>query len=133
VWSCSRALVYRAITVLSSQELVERRGSEESALGPSRTLLATTSAGRRALGGWLDTPVLHPRDVRSELMLKLLLHDRLGRDPKQLVATQRQAFAPLEDSLKSRLASAEAFDRTLALWRYTSVQAALRFLDELEA
>jgi DNA-binding PadR family transcriptional regulator len=132
VWSCSRALVYRAIAVLSSQALVERRGSVESAVGPSRTLVATTDAGRRALGRWLETPVLHPRDVRSELMLKLLLHDRLGRDPAKLVAAQRQAFSPLEGSLKSRLDTAEAFDRTLALWRYTSVQAALRFLDELE-
>ena len=38
---------------------------------------------------------------------------------------------PLEESLAARLAASTAFDRTLALWRYTNVQAALRFLDEL--
>ena len=133
VWSCSRPLVYRAIDVLIAQELVEKQGSEESAQGPSRTLLAATAAGRRALERWLTTPVEHPRDVRSELMLKLLLHDRLARDPAKLVEAQRVAFEPLRGLLELRLAQSESFDRTLALWRYTNVQAALRFLDELEA
>ena len=31
VWACSRPLVYRAIDVLAAQELIEKRGSEESA------------------------------------------------------------------------------------------------------
>ena len=66
-------------------------------------------------------------------MLKLLLHHRLGRDPAQLVAAQRRAFLPLRESLAARLGRSEAFDRTLAVWRYTNVQAALSFLDELDA
>ncbi len=132
VWSCTRPLVYRAIDVLAAQGLVEKQGREESAQGPSRTLLAATAAGRRALNRWLTTPVQHPRDVRSELMLKLLLHHRLDRDPEKLVDAQRVAFEPLRESLESKLERSEAFDRTLALWRYTNVQAALRFLDELE-
>ena len=65
-------------------------------------------------------------------MLKLLLHHRLGRDPRKLVEAQRVAFEPLRESLESRLQRSEAFDRTLALWRYTNVESALRFLDELE-
>lgn len=125
-------MVYRAIDVLTAQELVEKLGSEESASGPSRTLLAATAAGRRALDRWLKTPVQHPRDVRSELILKLLLHHRLDRNPEKLVEAQRLAFAPLRASLESKLERSEAFDRTLALWRYTNVQSALRFLDELE-
>jgi len=65
-------------------------------------------------------------------MLKLLLHHRLGRDPTKLVDAQRRAFVPLRESLESRHDRSEAFDRTLALWRYTNVQSALRFLDELD-
>jgi DNA-binding PadR family transcriptional regulator len=133
VWSCSRPLVYRAIEVLAAEGLVEKHGSEESRSGPSRTLVAAAPAGRRALDRWLRTPVRHPRDVRSELMLKLVLHDRLGRDPRGLVRAQRQAFAPLRESLEAQVAAAAAFDRTLALWRATNVEAALRFLGELEA
>jgi hypothetical protein len=93
--------------------------------------VAATPAGRRALERWLATPVQHPRDVRSELMLKLLLHHRLRRDPRKLVAAQRLVFTPLRDSLGAKLERSEAFDRTLALWRYTNVEASLRFLDEL--
>ena len=122
-------MVYRAIDVLTAQGLVEKQGSEESAQGPSRTLLAATAAGRRALGRWLSTPVKHPRDVRSELMLKLLLLDRAGRDPGKLVAAQRKAFEPLERSLATRLERSEGFEHTLTLWRYTAMQAALAFLD----
>lgn len=131
VWACSRPLVYRAIDVLAAQGLIERRGSEESAVGPARTLLAATPKGRRTLLRWLTTPVRHPRDVRSELMLKLLLHHRLGRAPEKLVIAQHRVFVPLERSLAARLAASTAYDRTLALWRYTNVQAALSFLDEL--
>ncbi len=64
-------------------------------------------------------------------MLKLLLHHRLGRDPGKLVEAQRLEFTPLRQSLESKLERSEAFDRTLALWRYTNVEASLRFLDEL--
>ena len=65
-------------------------------------------------------------------MLKLLLRHRLDRDPRRLVEAQRATFEPLRESLESRLGRSEGFDRTLTLWRYTNVQSALRFLDELD-
>ncbi len=57
---------------------------------------------------------------------------RHSREPRKLVETQRRAFAPVRESLESRLGRSEAFDRTLTLWHYTNVQSAMRFLDELE-
>ena len=117
--------------VLAERGLIRKRAPVESALGPARTLLAPTPAGRRALERWLDTPVLHLRDVRSELLLKLLLDHRLGRDSTKLVAVQRAAFGPVAESLEARLGQGDAFEQTLALWRHTTAQAALRFLDEL--
>jgi len=132
VWSCSRPLVYRAIDVLVEQGLVDRHGAEESAVGPSRTLLAPTTAGRRALGRWLGAPVAHLRDVRSELILKLLLAERLGRSTERLLERQRRVFAPLERSLARRLEASAGFERTLALWRHTNAEATLRFLDQLD-
>ena len=131
MWSCPRALVYRAVDVLVERKLIRKRAPVESALGPARTLLAPTPAGRRALDRWLDTPVLHLRDVRSELLLKLLLDHRLGRDSTKLVAVQRAAFGPLAESLQARVGTGDPFEQTLALWRHTTAQAALRFLDRL--
>lgn len=132
VWSCTRPLVYRAIGVLDGRGLIQRHGTQKSHVGPARTLLAVTPAGRRALSTWLRTPVEHVRDVRSELMLKLLLHDRLRRDPARLIDRQKALFVSLADSLEAHLARAEGFDRTLALWRQTNAQGTLRFLDRLE-
>jgi DNA-binding PadR family transcriptional regulator len=131
VWTSPRARVYRAITQLTEQGLIAKNGVEESALGPSRTLLGATPAGRRALTRWLETPVEHLRDVRSVLLLKLLLLDRLGRDPTGLLDAQRQTFAGLAESLRSRVDSTDGFDRTLALWRHTTAEAALGFLERL--
>jgi len=119
--------------VLVEQTLIRKRAPVESALGPARTLLAPTPAGRRALDRWLDTPVMHLRDVRSELLLKLLLDHRLGRDSTKLVAVQRAAFRPLAESLRSSVGKCDPFEQTLALWRHTTAQAALRFLDRLAA
>src|SRR5262245_57447808 len=113
VWSCSRPLVYQAISTLEERGLVERSGTQESAVGPARTLVKVTPAGRRALSRWLATPVGHLRDVRSELMVKLLVHVRLRRDPSRLIERQRKVFAELVESLDTRLDAAEGFDRTL--------------------
>ena len=131
VWASSRPRVYRAISLLGERGYVNKEGVEDSTVGPSRTLLRATPAGRRALTRWLETPVEHIRDVRSELLLKLLLLHRLGGDPARLVAAQRQRFCDLTETLERNLASAEGFDRTLALWRSTTATATLGFLEKL--
>ncbi len=131
VWTCPRSRVYRAIAHLAERGLIEREGTEESAVGPSRTLLRATGAGRRALTGWLARPVEHLRDVRSELLLKLLLHDRLQRNPEQLVSAQRQTFRALAESLELRAATSDGFEHTIALWRLATLEATMRFLDGL--
>ena len=75
----------------------------------------------------------HTRDVRSELLVKLALLDRAGTDPQPLLDAQREHLAPLADALHARLGDATGFDRTLALWRYETVSATIRFLDALSA
>lgn len=129
VWSCTRPAVYRAVDVLSDRGFVRRKRTEESTVGPARTLLVLTPKGRRAFDGWLEKPVLHLREARSDLMLKLLFHDRLGRDPGPLIDRQREAFAGLAASLAEQLEHAEGFDRTIALWRHTNARSVLTFLE----
>ena len=62
-------------------------------------------------------------------MVKLALLDRSGTDPQPLLTAQREQLAPIAGALAERLGTAAGFDRTLALWRYETVSAALRFLD----
>ena len=59
--------------------------------------------------------------------------DRADQDPRPLLAAQHTQLTPIAAALQDKLTSATGFDRTLALWRYETVSAALRFLDEAVA
>src|SRR5262245_27084960 len=72
VYSCTRALAYRALRQLRDAGLVEARGTDPSEKGPARTILGPTRRGRARFVRWRGRPVEHVRDLRSELMLKLL-------------------------------------------------------------
>jgi DNA-binding PadR family transcriptional regulator len=122
--------VYRALEILEAEGLVEPHSIEQEK-GPRRTVLTVTRRGKRAADQWLATPVEHVREARSELMLKLLFLDRAERDATPLLRAQLELLGPLEASLKQRVAGAEGFDRTLALWRLESTRALLRVVREL--
>src|SRR3954469_19845307 len=70
IWTVKRPLVYRAIDSLARAGLVSGAGTEEGGRGPQRRLLQVTPIGRRAVTKWLGEPVVHVREVRTELLLK---------------------------------------------------------------
>jgi PadR family transcriptional regulator AphA len=125
IWSLSRPLTYRAIDGLVEKRLVSRRG-HSAGRGRDRVLLAPTAAGRRTASRWLDSPVEHLRDVRTELLVKLFLRRRAGLDNAALLAAQRERFAPRIDALTSSTDD----DDLVGLWRRESARAVRRFLDE---
>jgi tRNA-Thr(GGU) m(6)t(6)A37 methyltransferase TsaA len=131
VYSCTRSLAYRALAQLREAGLAEARETVASDAGPARTTLGATRRGRDAFRRWRARPVEHVRDLRSELMLKLLFHDRAGLDPVELLRDQTLALARAERALEQQLAAAEGFDRTLALWRLSVARAALSFVEAL--
>lgn len=131
VWTLPKALVYSQIRKLSALGLIEPAGRQPSQSGPARTILVATPLGRSALDSWLVCPVDHVRDVRSSLLLKLALLERIGRDPGPLLAAQRERLAPQIRALDRNRQAAQGFDRVLAEWRYSSSEATLRFLDAI--
>lgn len=135
VWRIARAVVYRELGRLEGAGLVRPVGIETGGPGPDRTVVEVTAPGRRQLDSWLGEPVSRPRDARSELLLKLALLDRGGRDPGALIAVQREAFAGRVERLRADAAAAETgtFEQTLALWRVSSTQAVLDFLATIAA
>src|SRR5262245_57920034 len=94
IWSLSRPLTYRTIDGLVRREWLRRVG-EEKGEGGRRAVLALSSAGGRAARRWVRTPVDHIRDVRTELMVKLTLAERLGEDARALLEAQRETLAPI--------------------------------------
>ena len=131
VWRVQKGEVYRAAQRLERLGLITAEDKEYSRQGPPRSRLSATPEGDRAARGWLCQPAGHHRDVRSELLLKLALSARAGTEAGGLLRAQRRQLVPVADRLAGQLRTAAGFDRSLALCRYESVCATLRFLDTL--
>jgi DNA-binding PadR family transcriptional regulator len=131
VWSLSRALTYRAVEQLQIRGYVNVVGEEPGIAGGNRTILAATRTGRAQLRKWLATPVAHPRDLRSELLLKLVIADLCAIDVSEMLRMQRQRIVEMCAALEAQVA--QDHDDVVALWRSESTNAALRFLDRLTA
>ena len=74
-----------------------------SATGPQRMLLAPTPRGRQALRRWLARPTHHVRDLRSELLIKLLLLERSGSDETPLLRAQLELLEKGELALAAQV------------------------------
>lgn len=129
IWSLSRPLTYRAIDQLLKRGYAEPVGEEPGIAGGTRTILAITDPGRVALREWLHRPVIHLRDLRSELLLKLRLAASLDIEVSTLVKAQRRVVTDIRRSLLGHLR--EHPDDIVTQWRLETADAAMRFLDSL--
>lgn len=126
-WSLSRQLTYRAIESLVDDGLA-RRSTPRDGGGADKVVVTATARGRRHCLAWLDEPVAHLRDVRTELLVKLMLREQLGLDPGPFLARQRAVFATLIEAVR------RTRDRgVVATWRRENADAVRRFLDALES
>jgi DNA-binding PadR family transcriptional regulator len=130
IWRIPRPVVYRAIGRLIDAALIMPE-SVEPGLGPQRTIYTVTERGRLAAADWLNTPVEHVRDMRSQLLVKLALLYRAGRDPADLLARQRATLDPIARAMQSQQAGLDGFDAILMAWRRATAAAAIGFLDEI--
>ena len=131
VWSLSRPLTYRSIDRLTERGWVEPRAEEAGDGGPTRTILAATRSGRAGFRSWLRTPVPHLRDLRSELLLKLVFAERLRIDVTDMLAEQRAVVEELAEALTAADGSGGDDHDVVTLWRAESTRAARRFLAHL--
>ena len=130
IWHIPRPVVYRSIGRLLDAGLITP-AAVESGRGPQRTIYTVTAQGRQAAARWLDTPVEHVRDVRTQLLLKLALLDRAGRDPTNLIRRQRAVLEPIAAAIKAERPPGKGFDATLLAWRRANAAATLDFLDDI--
>ncbi|MBU3703531.1 MAG: hypothetical protein FGM42_04060 [Ilumatobacteraceae bacterium] len=126
VLTLSRPVVYRAIKTLEAKGLVV---SSESVgvRGQLKWTLTCTPQGRRSALSWLNSPVEHLREMRTDFLLRYLLMQSGGGDTAEFIRLQRAA---LEEVTTGLIAGASR--DAVALWRREQARAALRFLDELE-
>jgi len=129
VWSIRRAVVYRTIEQVIDAGLAERAGVEPGSRGSPRTLLRPTRSGRQAVARWLAEPVAHVRDLRSELLLKLLFTERSGGDPTPLLRAQRARLTEAVTAFEGGSSDGQPFDATLRAFRSETASAGLRFVE----
>jgi DNA-binding PadR family transcriptional regulator len=131
VWTMSRPRVYHAIEDLRRAGLIEALESAPSTRGPARTQLAPTAAGKAAVEQWLARPVSHVREARSELLLKLVLTQRTGRDLRPLAAAQLEVLEQLAERIVGQLETAEGTRALVLRFRLAQTRAALEYVGDL--
>ena len=133
IYTVARPAVYRAVERLAAAGLVVFLTVEPGDRGPRRTPLEVTARGSHLLEDWLWSPVAHVRELRTDFLLKVALIDRTGRDPSLLISAQIDVVEPIVAGIVQTHERSEGAERTISLWRARSAQAALQFLQELEA
>ena len=73
----------------------------------------------------------HLRDLRSELLLKLVIAEQCGIDVLPMLQRQRERVAAIAGALDAQAADAEP--DVVTLWRNESSDMALRFIGEAES
>ncbi|MEZ5216462.1 MAG: hypothetical protein R2705_08385 [Ilumatobacteraceae bacterium] len=131
VWQLSRPLTYRSLDLLARRGWVRTVSEERGDSGPNRTILAPSRTGRARFRIWLRTPVEHLRDVRGELLLKLVLAEQLGVDPTALVVEQQRLVAEQAAVLRRELDQRRDELDVVIAWRLESTLATERFLDRV--
>jgi DNA-binding PadR family transcriptional regulator len=132
VWSLSRALTYRSLEQLAARDYISVVGEEPGIAGGNRTILAATRSGRAQLRKWVNTPATHLRDLRSELLLKLIIAERCGIDIGLMLRLQHAHIEEMAAAFAEQVDEATSTD-VVDLWRIESSKAALRFLARLQA
>ncbi len=127
VFTVPRPIVYRSLTTLTEQGCIEECGEATRSKGPQRTIFRATRRGRAALKRWLETPVEHVRDVRTEFLVKLAILDRAGESSRTLVERQIEHLDPVVRAVSTR-DEGEGFDLVLTRWRREQALAVNRFL-----
>lgn len=130
VWTLSRPLTYRSLDQLLQRDLIRAVGEEPGIAGGNRTLLEGTRSGRAELERWLSAPVPSLRDLRSELLLKLVIAERCGIDVTSMLERQRSIVVARSTGFGADI---DVTADVVGLWRHETSGAALRFLDRLLA
>ena len=125
-WTLSRQLVYRAIDTLVEDGLVKRATPKDGG-GGDKVIISPTAAGKRTAMLWLDSPVTHLRDVRTELVLKVMLREKMKMPLDSFLSLQHEVFDPLIASINKDSSSSP-----VNLWRKESANAVKRYLTRLE-
>ena len=131
-WTVARPLVYRAFDHLSAVGMIEPIGTEPGDQGPNRRVFRATTAGRIRVEGWLAEPVARPRDVRTELLAKLLLLHRRNLPLDALARRQLDVFGDQLADQEERCRRSTGAETIVSIWRLETLRGITRMLESIE-
>jgi DNA-binding PadR family transcriptional regulator len=137
-WQISKSQVYGELSRLEELELVKGTDVEQERRPDKRTYEVTAN-GSQALDQWLAKPGHGPRRLRSGLLLKVFFAHRMTRERfAELLAANRMEAEQERDHLGEivELLANQAdavYSRATALYGLRQAEAALRWIDEVEA
>jgi DNA-binding PadR family transcriptional regulator len=133
IWTIGRPLVYVALERLERGKWIKAVGLERGERGPHRVVYGATPKGRAAVRSWLARPVEHVRDVRSLLLLKIVLSQRAGMDVEPLLVAQRAILVPFVTWLEAQLDDVDPVgspgEATTLYFRLETAKTIVRFID----
>jgi PadR family transcriptional regulator AphA len=133
IWTVGRPVVYVSLERLERGKWIKAAGLERGERGPHRVIYAVTAKGRAAVRAWLARPVEHVRDVRSLLLLKIVLSQRVGLDVEPLLVAQRAILVPFVTWLEAQLDDADPVgnpgEATTLYFRLETAKTTVRFID----
>jgi DNA-binding PadR family transcriptional regulator len=120
--------VYATLSRLLKNGLVEFEGVEPGA-GPERKRYAITEAGVTDVARWLGEPEKPEPYLQNTLYTKVVLAVLTGRDPADILDTQRAAHLALMRTLTRRKSSGDLADQLICDHALFHLEADLRWLE----
>lgn len=128
VWHVRRSNLYAMLDKLEAVGWLTSQ-VEPADPRPPRKRFSITPAGRQIFERWLQTPVLHPRDIRQVFLLKLYFAQRTSPTAtRTLVAAQ---LTRSQQWLTSQLEQREPFAAAVAAYRTHQIRAIHQWLTDL--
>jgi PadR family transcriptional regulator, regulatory protein AphA len=139
-WPISQTLLYRELDRLTGLGWAAATRVEQLH-APSKWTYHITSAGQQALAGWLATPTPATSSFRSGVLLRFFfayrMHPHQVRsllvEYRSALQAQHEEFMAIMDKLEAVARPAARAGRLTALHGLRTVEARLRWIDEVEA
>ena len=91
-WQLNQGQIYQSLLALEAEGLVKHTVEHDETV-PDRKVYDVTSAGREALGAWLDNPTPRVRPLRDELFIRLaVMADGPSHQLLELVGAHRGVY-----------------------------------------
>jgi len=133
IWQVKRSKLYYLLEKLESERLLSVSVSNQDPY-PDRKIYQLTSLGKKALEGWMNSPVLSSRFVRLAFLSKLyFLHQNNNKGAVDLINKQREICDGWLQNLRRQVQSLEKDDfitSQVFLFRIGQIEAMLEWLEK---